>query len=248
MGYPKVFTGTGSGGLVVCPKSLAGLLESEPSGILRHEALFEANAVMCLRALHSLPKALEMRRMAGQLYRKLLANIPGIIFQQVPAGLRTNHYQVSVIIDGKTFGVEAMEICKALRAENVHCSADRTPCVASNERFAPHGRVEGDLDHSQMLATTSITLPISNDICLDTVKKICGLVQLIQNRSRDITGMKQRKPKSGSTKAPGKFFECYRSRVKISSAVDRAYPRQWQRAHQYPCPFRLPIGAHDLDR
>lgn len=205
MGYPKVFTGTGSGGLVVCSKSLAGLLESDPSGILRHEALFEANAVVCLRALHSLPKALEMRRMAGQLYRKLLADIPGIIFQQVPAGLRTNHYQVSVIIDAKTFGVEAREVCQAFRAENVHCSADRMPCVASNETFAPHGRVEGDLDHSQMLATTSVTLPISNDICLDTVKKICGLVQLIQKRSRDITGMKQKKPKSGSTKAPGKF-------------------------------------------
>ena len=36
-GYPKVFTGSGSGGFIVCNRPLAAAMEIEPSGILRHE-------------------------------------------------------------------------------------------------------------------------------------------------------------------------------------------------------------------
>ncbi|KAK4148510.1 pyridoxal phosphate-dependent transferase [Chaetomidium leptoderma] len=53
LGYPKVFTGAGSGGVVVCPKPLADRLEKHPTDILRHETMAEINAFMCLRALES---------------------------------------------------------------------------------------------------------------------------------------------------------------------------------------------------
>ena len=190
-GYPKVLTGAGSGGLIVCPRALADLLESDPTGILRHEALSETNAFMCLQALGSLPETLATRRAAGDLYCQLLADIPGITFQQIPDGLGTNHYQVTFTVDAETFGLDAKRVCRALRAENVHCSADRMPCVAANEKFAAHGKVGGDLEHSRLLAATSVTLPISNLISLDTVKTICGLVKLIQERARDILEAKQ---------------------------------------------------------
>ncbi|KAK8144852.1 hypothetical protein G3M48_005242 [Beauveria asiatica] len=191
LGYPKVLTGGGSGGLIVGPKSLADLLEKDPTGILRHEVLPEINAYSSLRALESLPTALETRGAAGKLYRELLADIPGIIFQQIPAGLGTNHYQVSFTIDAKAFGLNARELCWALKAENIQCSADRMPCVAANNKFAAHGRVEGDLEHSRLLATTSVTLPISNIISLDTVKKICSLVGLIRENAHDVLEAKQ---------------------------------------------------------
>ena len=191
LGYPKVLTGAGSGGIIICPKSLADLLECDPTGILRHEALTEINAFMCLRALQSLPEALETRRAAGNLYRQLLTDIPGIIFQQVPDGLGTNYYQISFTIDAETFGLKARKLCHALKAENIHCSTERMPCVAANKKFAAYGRVEGDPEHSRLLATTSVTLPISNIISLDIVKTICDLVKLIQAKGQDILVAKQ---------------------------------------------------------
>ena len=191
--------GPGSaGGLIVCPDPLHRLLESHPSGILRHETLPEVNAFMCLRALSELPHALNTREAAGNLYRQRLANIPGITFQRVPAGLATKHYQLSFTVDPKSFGLNAKELCEALKAENVHCSADQMPCVAANNRFAPYGRVEGDLELSQLLATTSVTLPISNNISLDTVKTICDLVEFIHERARDIREV-QHNPGSAPT-------------------------------------------------
>ncbi|KAF9773491.1 hypothetical protein IL306_008681 [Fusarium sp. DS 682] len=191
LGYPKVLTGSGSGGLIVCSKSLVQLLEKDPTGILRREVLAEPNAYMCLQALGSLPDALRKRESAGKLYRQLLDGIPGITFQQVPAGLSTNFYQISFTIDAKAFGLNAKDLCNALKAENVHCSTDRMPCVGAMKKFISQGRVEGDLEHSRLLATASVTLPISNMISLDTVETICDLVELIQQKAGDILEAKK---------------------------------------------------------
>jgi dTDP-4-amino-4,6-dideoxygalactose transaminase len=68
MGYPKVLTGAGSGGLIVCSKSVTKVLECDPSGILRHETISETGASMCLQALCLLPGNLETRSKAGQEY------------------------------------------------------------------------------------------------------------------------------------------------------------------------------------
>ncbi|KAG8988225.1 hypothetical protein FRB93_004172 [Tulasnella sp. JGI-2019a] len=201
LGYPKVLTGAGSGGLIVCPEGLERLLKSEPSGILRHEALDEINAYMTLRAFSLFPNALKARGAAGDLYCQHLAGLPGITFQQVPAGLATNHYQVSFTVDAKVFRLSAKGLCMALRAENVHCSADRMPCVAANDKFARQGRVEGVLKHSQLLATTSVTLPIANNISLDTVKTICDLVKLIHKMAPEVVKA-QKKTAASALTAP----------------------------------------------
>lgn len=93
---------------------------------------------------------------------------------------------MSATINAKAFGLSARRICNALKAENVHCSADRMPCVALNEKFGPLGSAGRDLRHSQLLASTSITLPIFNSISLDTVRIICKLIKLIQKSAEDI--------------------------------------------------------------
>lgn len=205
LGYPKVLTGAGSGGLIVCSALLERLIQSDPSGILRHEAMTEVNAYMALQALGSLPEALKARRAAGELYRRRLATLPGITFQQVPAGMETNHYQVSFTIDAKVFGLNAKGLCETLRSENVHCSAARMPCVAANERFASLGRVEGGIEHSSMLAATSVTLPISNIISLVTVATICDLIELIYKKASEIVEA-QGKPASVPT-VPSKLAD-----------------------------------------
>lgn len=141
---------------------------------------------MALRALGSLPEALEARAASGKLYRQRLAGIRGITFQEVPAGLATNHYQVSFTVDAEKFGMSAKVLCQALRAENVYCSTDRMPCVASNVKFAHCGKVHGDRENSQRLAITSLTLPIANDIKLDTVNTICDSIGLIHSSAADV--------------------------------------------------------------
>ncbi|KAL7919361.1 pyridoxal phosphate-dependent transferase [Trichoderma austrokoningii] len=166
LGYPKVLTGTGSGGLIVCSKSLVQLIEKDPTGILRREVLAEPNAF-------------------------LLGGISGITLQQVPTSLPTNHYQISLLINAQVFGLGAEHLRNTLKAENVHCSIDRMPYVGAMEKFASRGRVKGDLKHSRLLATTLVTFGISNMIGLETVEIICGLVKLIHQKAQDILEAKK---------------------------------------------------------
>ncbi|KAK4068625.1 uncharacterized protein Triagg1_7273 [Trichoderma aggressivum f. europaeum] len=136
----------------------ATIYSLDPTGILRREALAEPNAFVCLRALESLIDALEKRGAAGKLYRRLLG----------------------------AFGLNAKVLCNTPKAENVHCSTERMPCVGAIDKLASRGRVGGDLKHSRLLATTSVTLPISNMMTLETVETICGLIKLIQHKAGDI--------------------------------------------------------------
>ncbi|KAF9872940.1 hypothetical protein CkaCkLH20_09450 [Colletotrichum karsti] len=192
LGYPKVFTGAGSGGVIVCPKPLASVLENHSTGILRHETMAEVHAFISLRALDVLPQALETRISAGEMYRHLLADIPGIIFQEVPDGLGTNHYQVSVFIRAEDFGLNSEDLCAALKAENVHCSAARMPCIGTKKRFLQYGEVGGDLKFSRLLAENSVTLPIYNNISLETVERICFLIKDIHKKGSIILEAKQK--------------------------------------------------------
>ncbi|KAG9020560.1 hypothetical protein FRB95_003960 [Tulasnella sp. JGI-2019a] len=75
------------------------------------------------------------------------------------------------------------------------------PCVAANDKFARQGRVEGVLKHSQLLATTSVTLPIANNISLDTVKTICDLVKLIHKMAPEVVKA-QKKTAASALTAP----------------------------------------------
>ncbi|KAH8847100.1 hypothetical protein MCOR01_000543 [Pyricularia oryzae] len=214
MGYPKVLTAGGSGGIIVWPKILTAQLECDGTGILRHETLTEMNAFQGLRALEALPTALARRSVAGELYRNLLTVVPGIAFQQVPEGLGTNHYQVSFTINPRAFGLNAQQLCQVIKAENVHCSADRMPCVAANPKFLPHGRVEGDDKQSRLLASNSVTLPISNVIGTETVQIICALVKLAHEKAQDIL-------KAGNFKKPTQRIELPTASADLESKYRR---------------------------
>ena len=97
----------------------------------------------------------------------------------------------------RPLGLSAKELRETLGAENVHFSAARMPCVAANEKFASLGRVEGSLEHSRLLAATSLNpLPISNDISLNTVATICDLVELIHEKVLEI--VEAQPPSTGS--------------------------------------------------
>ena len=110
-GYPKVFHTGGSGGIVVCSTSQADWLEQEPSGILRHEVMAETNAYLSLRALDRLPRDLKTRAETAEIYPSLLRDMPGIAFQHVAPNSGTNHYQLSVTINARSFELDIEILC-----------------------------------------------------------------------------------------------------------------------------------------
>lgn len=185
-GSPKVYHTGGKGGLLICPKSRADWLKTEPTGILRHEVMLEANAYQGLRALDDLPEALENRNKVAAMYRELLGATPGVSFQQVAPGLGTNHYQLSVTVDSERFGLNAKALCKALQAENILCGAARVVSLAGVQRLQKCCRVVGDLPVSRALEGNSATFPIYNHMTLELCNTICSYVKVIHKQSATI--------------------------------------------------------------
>ncbi len=70
-------------------------------------------------------------------------------------------------------------VCSVLEHENAYSSAERMPCLGAEAKFLQCGREGRDPRVSKRLAANSITLPISNEIPLDTVETICSLVEAI---------------------------------------------------------------------
>ncbi|KAF9069243.1 hypothetical protein BDP27DRAFT_1325861 [Rhodocollybia butyracea] len=181
-GFPKVFHTGESGGVLICSKSQADWLERESTGIFRHETMSEINAYQGLRALDELPGALEARTKAGNTYRQLLSDTPGITFQCLPPGSGANYYQLSLTVDAESFGLEAKILSEALQAENVLCSTERMLCLGNMSRLLQSCKV-GDLPVSQALGRNSITLPIFNQLTPEMCGTICSVVKAIQEQS-----------------------------------------------------------------
>lgn len=204
-GFPKVFHTGGSGGIVVCSTSQADRLEQEPSGILQHEAMPEMNAYLGLRALDRLPRDLEARTEAGDTFRSLLRDIPGIAFQRVAPNLGTNYYQLSMTVDADVFGLDAKSLCRALQAENILSNADRMLCLGIMPRLLRRCKVAGNLSVSRALGDNSLTLPIFDRLTPELCQRICSCFKTIHEQSDSIASIKSpvavRPPQKGQAKA-----------------------------------------------
>ncbi|KAH9029676.1 hypothetical protein EDB85DRAFT_1508217 [Lactarius pseudohatsudake] len=198
-GFPKVFHTGGSGGILICSKAQAEWLDNEPTGILRRHAMPEENAYQGLRALDELPEVLLARAEVANVYRQLLRHTPGITFQHIPPGLGASHYQLSVVIDAKEFGLNAKLLREALEAENMKIT-ERVRCLDSIPRLAPSCRTSGDLTVGRWLGQNSITLPIFDQLTPELCGTICSRVNAIQRHSASVVKASK---KAGTTTSPG---------------------------------------------
>ncbi len=123
---------------------------------------------------------------------KYVEIVQGLVENQIRAGREEE--------DGQVFELYAEDICSVLNHENIHSSAERMPCLGTKSEFLRHSRA-GDHRVSRWLAANSVTLPISNEISLDTVKTICSLVEAIQQQAADILAAKA-KPGPGRVSLP----------------------------------------------
>lgn len=187
-GFPKVFH-TGAGGILIIPKSLTHYLENDPTGFLRHEMMFETHAYIGLRGLDRLQETLEARAKMGHMYRRLLRDVPGIRFQHISPKSGATHYQLSVIIEAKEFGLDAKTLCEALRAENILCSVERMQCLGHVTRLYPVSKI-GDLPVSRWLNANSVTLPIFEGFSPELCETICTIIKNIHEQSDDVMSRK----------------------------------------------------------
>ncbi|HWH00939.1 MAG TPA: DegT/DnrJ/EryC1/StrS family aminotransferase, partial [Pilimelia sp.] len=146
---------------------------TELSGLLGHAALAR------------FPEWLERRRRLAESYVSHLAGLPGISFQEVPAGARSSYKDFTVAVDPAGFGLTRDQLAECLRRENVSTRSYFSPPLhrqTAYRRFRPTVPLTG----TDTLAERRLTLPLYSHMPADVVERICAVVHTLHRHREEL--------------------------------------------------------------
>lgn len=146
----------------------------------------ELSALMGIYSLRTLEEAARQRNHTATLYRKELGRLPGVEFQKIADGNRSSYREYSIMIDSNSFGIDRDNLAQALEAENVDTRKYYEPPVhrqSAYEQFAPRDR---KLTNTDLLAATSLSLPMWSDMSDDIALNICNAIARIREYATEV--------------------------------------------------------------
>lgn len=139
----------------------------------------EFQALMGLQVLEHLPTLIDKRRRITELYRAMLAKIPGIILPPLPpANVAYNYAYFPVEIDEAEFGLCRDALYTRLKEFNVFTRRYFYPllCDFACYRSVP---VHVPIPVARQVAQRILTLPIYDSLALADVERICELIRYL---------------------------------------------------------------------
>jgi dTDP-4-amino-4,6-dideoxygalactose transaminase len=131
------------------------------------------NAAVGRGQLRTLDERIAGRRRVRAGYERHLAAVPGVGFQQIPAGCEPNHWLTTVSIDPDAFGATPADVLERLRSAGIEARFGFKP-MHLQPVFAGHPVVGGNV--ATRLFATSISLPSSSRLTDDDVGWISDVI------------------------------------------------------------------------
>ena len=169
-GYPKNITSLGKGGALVIRKEFNRNIEKDSCGLLRHETLPEINALFGLEQIVRYRKILQNRVKAVMFLIKGLSKIPGLCFQKITSGAKSNYYRCPILINSDKFGWNISEIITILRAQNIEVHSNYLKPIYDDDRL--YFLKAREYKNTENISRNALDLPINSDMTLQSAKKI----------------------------------------------------------------------------
>ncbi len=181
----KIVTTGGGGAVITDDVELAGRIRYlstqarqpvphyEHHDIGHNYRMGNINAAIGRGQLQTLPTRIAERRRVRDHYERCLHDLPGVTFQQVPAGCEPNHWLTTVQLDPDQFGASAADVLDALRAEAIEARPGFMP-MHLQPVFADSPRIGGDVSATHF--ANSVSLPSSGRLTSDDVQMIVDVV------------------------------------------------------------------------
>ncbi|GAA2991662.1 DegT/DnrJ/EryC1/StrS family aminotransferase [Actinokineospora diospyrosa] len=143
----------------------------------------EIAALLGNSALPRFPGWLEQRHSLVERYVKSLADVPGLSFQEIPAGAVSSYKDFTVRV-GSDFGLTRDELAACLRAERISTRPYFDPPLHRQSVYAdvPTGPLPG----TEELSRTMITLPLSTHLAAAAVDRVCDTIARVHEHSAAI--------------------------------------------------------------
>lgn len=153
----------------------------------------EACAAMGLTSLECIDQFLAANRSNFEIYRRELAQVPGIQVMDFPADDVTNFQYVILRITPEITGISRDHICDALHRENIIARRYFYPGVHRMEpyrSFQPHADLM--LPQTERIVHEVLALPTGTSITEAEVKAICQIIKLIVAHPAEVSAALQR--------------------------------------------------------
>jgi dTDP-4-amino-4,6-dideoxygalactose transaminase len=136
----------------------------------------EFSAALALASLAMLDQVAARRNEIADLYRRELAQLPGIGFVDVAPGATSSHKDFSITIDPTRFGMTRDALRRTLAAKGIETRAYYDPPCHRQTAFEHfHDRTRA-LPATDMLASRSVALPIGGHVDEAVVAEICETI------------------------------------------------------------------------
>jgi dTDP-4-amino-4,6-dideoxygalactose transaminase len=120
----------------------------------------ELHAATALGSFEDLEERIAERNRLAEQYRKVVDGLPGIDFPAVAEGDRSTYKDLTVLIDGQAFGMDAAAVARALHAEGIQTRRYYSPPVHRQRAYRSLVPANGPLPVTDLVATRVLTLPL----------------------------------------------------------------------------------------
>jgi dTDP-4-amino-4,6-dideoxygalactose transaminase len=148
----------------------------------------EFNALLALRSLDMLDRAVSHRNSLASLYREQLENVPGVGFQSISPDDRCSYKDFSITIDPDAFGITRDILVRALSAENIDTRAYYSPPVHEQTAYKRFFNGE-ELPNTDFLSERCISLPMWSHLQREIVVRICQAIKRIHEHAEEIRSL-----------------------------------------------------------
>jgi dTDP-4-amino-4,6-dideoxygalactose transaminase len=144
----------------------------------------ELHAAVALESLTELDVHLARRRQLAELYRGLLASLPGLAVQRVDPVAESTYKDLTVVVDESRFGVARDDVVGCLAAEGIDTRRYFWPPVHRQRAYRTLPPVE--LPATDWLAARVVSLPLWRDLTDDDIRTISTVMAGIHDHAAEI--------------------------------------------------------------
>jgi dTDP-4-amino-4,6-dideoxygalactose transaminase len=142
----------------------------------------ELSAALGRASLAQLPETAASRRQAAAAYRKGLLGVPGIEFQEIPAGAQTSWKDFCIGVDQAEAGLSRDALRHALAEASIDTRAYFSPACHQMEAYA--GCARGPLPVTEQLADSLMALPMGSHVTPGVATQVAGEIHRILEQAR----------------------------------------------------------------
>lgn len=146
----------------------------------------EFHACLGRHSLARLEYSARHRQEIVGVFRRELAKLPGIGFQEVQQGNRSSYKDFSLTVDSELFGLGRDQLAKALAAENIDSRKYYDPPVHRQTAYRQFAPAAGSLPNTEWLSAASLSLPLWSHMTEDVAMRICRACERIQASAAEI--------------------------------------------------------------